>query len=156
MWNLYELYDIFGNCVYVGITSGKLERRLRDHVRYHKDRKFYGQQLTIIGISRHPTKREAMNVERELKLSYGMHDTEWEYFRAGGRALKGRIPKNMLSPSWKDFAAKGGKATKGLPKTTFFSKGGKAQSLIIRICPTCDLSIRGNVYFLHIKKCQGT
>jgi len=128
---LYELYDTYGTCVYVGITKNP-EKRLRHHIHYAKDRRFFGQQLTITVVNIFTDKKEALLAEYNLKVEYKMFTGEREWNRAGGRALKGRIPKNLKSIK-KD--------------------GGKTASSIIRTCDKCGREIKGPVYFLHIKGC---
>ena len=73
MKKVYELYDIYGNVVYVG-ESINPEERFRLHVKvpkHQRNGRFHGQQLTLHVVAEGLTPSEALKLEEELKEEYG-------------------------------------------------------------------------------------
>ena len=87
MWYVYDLVDSDGQTVYVG-ESKNPKIRFKDHTR-KCDGKFLGREdLTFKIISSHRSRKKALQVEGQRKLSLGFMWTETDSsFRiAGGNA----------------------------------------------------------------------
>ena len=80
-YKVYELINTMGTIEYVGVTTN-IKRRLKYHTMRRVDGyrfagKFEGRHdLTILEVASFETRKEAMLLEGELKLSYGMEWTE--------------------------------------------------------------------------------
>lgn len=96
IWKVYELYDIYGNVVYVGETKRTLQQRLRDHTKYkpglkNGKGKFYGHELTIYAVGYFTNRKLALQLEGQLKLQYGF---EWTEKTRGQKLGKNKNTKN--------------------------------------------------------------
>jgi len=72
-YKVYEIYDIYGNILYVGHTSRKLSRRLKEHTYSGKIK----VEAYIFEIGLFDNKKEARQLEDYLQNLYGfITDTE--------------------------------------------------------------------------------
>ena len=72
---VYEIYDINGTCLYVGVTKNP-KRRFRQHVNYPPlprsgTGRFYQQQVFMKVIDEFISRQDALKKEEELQLEYG-------------------------------------------------------------------------------------
>ena len=71
--HVYKLLD-GTQVVYIGETS-RPEKRLLEHTK-RRDGKFYNQNITMEIVASGLTRKEALNLEKDLKLEYGFELTE--------------------------------------------------------------------------------
>jgi hypothetical protein len=121
-YKVYEIINSMGIVEHVGETSRSIKSRMYDHKRKPVEGqsfgKFYGRNDIIVHqVAEFNSRKEARNLEGQLKLEYGLEWTE-----------KVRDLNNC-------------------------SNGGITSTIIERTC-ICGLTIKGPVYFLHIKKCN--
>jgi len=88
IYYVYELYDLYGSCVYVGETINP-KRRLWQHT--YKTGKFYGVQVTMYIVTEFTNRKDALSLEGQLKLQYGFewYEGNCQISRAiaGGKAM---------------------------------------------------------------------
>jgi predicted GIY-YIG superfamily endonuclease len=96
MIHVYDLLDTQGKTVDVGVTLN-LTQRLYQHTKKRPDGtsrfgKWYGHNLEIVSVGMFQTRKEAMKVEGERKLSLGMEWTE-----STGRSKGGHTQARVLN-----------------------------------------------------------
>lgn len=128
MHYVYEIYDIYGSPVYVGETKDPI-RRKREHTSLHDSRaKFKEHAFHVIG--EYDTKDIAWKAQCKLQEEYGLTTDREHKSINGSKAVKSLYHLSSMG-----------------------KKGGKTTGNIIRTCPSCGMTIKGGVYFRHIKKC---
>ena len=151
---VYELYDTYGNVIYVG-ESIDPKRRLYQHTQrkpseeWRSDGKFYKQDVTMHIVSDHPNKKEAHLAERDLKLQYGMDWTESHaWIKAEQTHKENQSGLYSMTPEKKTAASKKGGRVAG-------PINGRKNAEFIGTCPHCNRTIKGlNYRRWHGDRCK--
>jgi predicted GIY-YIG superfamily endonuclease len=142
-YKVYELINSIGTVEYVGVTMNP-EIRWRQHVISTPkagNGMFHGRfDLSINIVKELNSRKEAMLEEGILKQSYGM---EWTELTGAirGRSIGGKIGGQIQGRKNVESGQ--------------ISINGKITQSIERICPHCNKTIKGMVYFrYHGDKCK--
>ena len=148
---VYELLDQVGKVVDVGVSI-RPKSRFRNHIgsKPGGNGRWYGRtDLTWQIHSSHNTRKEARLVEGARKLEVGLDWTEYKCHSAGGK-IGGKIGgrKNVESGHLASLRTQENQSNAG-------KIGGKVSSAIIRTCPHCNKTCKGNRYFqIHGDRCK--
>lgn len=117
MNSVYEIYDNYGNVVYVGETGRSISKRRHEHTSLTiKASKFKGH--AVIVVAEFNTKKEALDLQEQLQVSYGIITDREKYrsnasnninYEAASRGGK------MAAITSKDVQVQNGKRSSNLP-----------------------------------------
>ncbi len=142
---VYELFDTYGNIMYVGETTNPKER-LYGHIHRRRNMDFFHKQLSINVVAEYENRTDALRHEDSLKEEYGLPRTEWERHlkrsRAGGQKNKESGHMAALGKMY------GGKRI--IPQWN--KSGGAASMKILYNCGRCGKSGYGARMAGHINK----
>jgi predicted GIY-YIG superfamily endonuclease len=142
MWTVYELYDLYGNILYVGETIN-IKDRFYKHTKCKRvspgTGKFKGQLIFFYEVAYFNNRKDARSLEEELKIQYGFPITERTTIKKSNA-----VRKNMLkmlearkhNEIWRQKS----------------SANGTKQCTIIHICPRCKKTGKGPKFQNHIEK----
>ncbi len=132
MYYVYELWDLYGNCVWVGETQNT-ERRFRQHTIW-KSGKFYQRHVTMYIVDSFTERRSALDLEKELKAQYSIEHIE------STRALHMSAKRGN---TWKNNVI------------VAASENGYKQSQTDHVCPHCNKPGKGNgMKRWHFNNCK--
>lgn len=149
-WKVYELINSMGTVEWVGETY-RPEYRMCQHIKWKSSNgKFYGRQDLIMNIvAEFNNRKEARNLEGQLKLEYGLEWTERTSLKhihsnKEHQSRNGKINGSIVGAIYGKINGKiNGKI------------GGPKSQAIERNCTYCSKTIKGSTYFrYHGDKCK--
>jgi len=130
MWTVYEIYDLFGNILYVGETTST-----KDRFYHHRKTRFPNQQILMHEVAYFNNRKDARSLEEELKIQYGFPITERTTVKKSN-ALRQSLQLLKTTENYKKWAA----------------ANGTKQCTIIRTCPRCKRTGKVPKFQNHIEK----
>ena len=107
IYYLYELYDTYGNVVWVGETRNT-KRRLWQHK--YKTGRFHGKDVTMVVIGTYENRSDAWEIQVQLQKEYGLETDRDKLIKAGKTMTDKRL--NRLREHAPTIAKNGGYAKK--------------------------------------------